>query len=406
MTPRARFAPLRRLDGRVSRRGLLGAGVLAGVLAASGVPLQARSRGGVLRLGLARGVGDLSHPALALAVHDTLFEIGPTGELEGGLVGAWESDGRAWVLALRPDAPFHDGTPLRAADVAASLARHRGGPTGWALDNVERIEALGDDALRLTLREADPDLPLLLAEPGLTVGRHDGVGTGLYRVAEVEDGRLRLLRVAAHRKDGRGGWFDAVEAVALPDPEARLAALLGGEVDVVDPLPPDLATIALEEGFPAVTVQGNRQLHAWAPDGTPARDVDREGIAALWGGAPAADHPLGPLHPSLADLPAPAGAAVEGLRLTAWEGRPTESATFARALAGPWAGIAGEETLQALLRERRFGEAQARVAALAPVTVAAHIPAVTLHAPTLAHGKISPLEPLDGGRIAERWWAA
>ena len=42
----------------------------------------------------------------------------------------------------------------------------------------------------------------------------------------------------------------------------------------------------------------------------------------------------------------------------------------------------------------------------APLAVLAHIPAVTLHRPTLAHGPVSALAPLDGARLPERWWFA
>jgi hypothetical protein len=51
--------------------------------------------------------------------------------------------------------------------------------------------------------------------------------------------------------------------------------------------------------------------------------------------------------------------------------------------------------------------AQAIFAQTAQVVVAAHIPALTLHAPSLDHdGAVSPLAPLDGGRLPERWWFA
>jgi len=430
--------PLRRLDSRVSRRGLLGAGVLAGVLAVSGVPLQARTRGGLLRLGLARPLpspGDWTDAPAVLAqgaVYDTLTEIGPTGDLSGELAQSWEAaqGARVWHLALRRDVRFHDGRSLASPDVLASLAAHRRSAAAWILDRIETAEAQGPHAVLLTLREGDPDFPFLLADPRLVIGpegRLDGTGTGLYRVAEVQaSGRLRLNRVAEHWKDGRAGWFDAVEAVTLPDPRERLDALLAGEVDVVEPLPPDL--LAKAEGLAVIAVQGNRQLHARLPEGTdPAlaallpRAFDRAALAGNWGGIPAADHPLGPLHPALSALPPPAfdpGAAARlpAPLLAAWEGRPTEDATFAHALAGPWSSLRDDPLLRRHLalartaegpeRQAHYETAQAISAGAAPVTVVAHIPAVTLHGPALAHGSVSALAPLDGARLPERWWFA
>ncbi|MBP1805186.1 ABC transporter substrate-binding protein [Rubellimicrobium aerolatum] len=425
----------------MSRRGLLGAGVLAGVLAASGVPLQARTRGGALRLGLAGSLPgrDWTRAPAVLAqgaVYETLTEIGPTGDLRGELAEAWEAapGARVWHIALRPEARFHDGRPLGAEDVLASLARHRDG----VLSGVEEIAPQGPLALRITLAEGDPDFPLRLADPRLVIGpegRLDGTGSGLYRLAatspdRLRPDRLRLDRVAAHPRDGRAGWFDAIEARSLPDPAQRLDALLAGEVDVVDPLPPDLLRVAQEAGLLATAVQGNRQLHArLPPDADPAlaavlpRALDRAALAEAWGGTPAADHPLGPLHPALAALPPPAfdpgaAAALAGHAplLSAWGGRPTEDATFRLALAGPWGPLRDDPDLRAHLaaarategeaRAAHYAAAQALCAARAPVAVVAHIPAVTLHSPALAHDAVSPLAPLDGGRIAKRWWFA
>ncbi|WP_210528442.1 ABC transporter substrate-binding protein [Rubellimicrobium arenae] len=428
--------PLRRLDSRVSRRGLLGAGVLAGVLAASGVPLQARTRTGTLRIGLAGALPRhdwTGAPAVLAqgAVHETLTEIRATGELVGELAQAWEAtpDARLWHITLRRDALFHDGRDVRSSDVLASLARHLGG----LLAHVTSLEAQGPHALRVTLPEGDPDFPLLLADPHLIIGPEgtlDGTGTGLYRVSDRQaPGLLRLDRVASHWKDGQAGWFEAVEAVSLPAPLQRLEALLAGDVDVVDPLPPDLLREALAAGFPATAVQGNRQLHARLPAGAdPALSghlrhaLDRAAIAADWSGEPAADHPLGPLHPALALLSVPApdpAASLGGLSpiLSAWEGSPTEEATFRRALSGPWSALNGDPTLLRHLaaarvtegpeRAAHYAAAQVLCAERAPVVVAAHIPAVTLHAPGLAHhAAVSPLAPLDGGRLAERWWFA
>ncbi|TNC48131.1 hypothetical protein FHG66_14735 [Rubellimicrobium rubrum] len=435
ITRRRPAPPLRRLDSRVSRRGLLGAGVLAGVLAASGVPLQARSRGGTLRLGLSQALprGDWARAPAVLAqgaVYDTLTEIGPTGELVGELAQGWEAapGAKRWHVVLRRDAVFHDGTPLRAEDVLASLARHRDG----VLAHVAAMEPQGNQALLVSLREGDPDFPLLLADPRLIIGpegRFDGTGTGLYRVAASQpvDG-LRLERVTSHWKDGRAGWFDAIEAMTLPDPVQRLGALLAAEVDVVDPLPPDLVQEGLAAGMGIAAVQGNRQLHARLPHGAdPAlaahlpHALNREALASAWGGKPAADHPLGPLHPALSALPPPAfdpkaAAALAGAVpvLTAWEGRPTEDATFRRALAGPWSSLRHDPALLGHLaaarvtegpeRAAHYAAAQAHCASAAPVVVVAHVPAVTLYDPSLVHDAVSPLAPLDGGRLAERWW--
>lgn len=281
-SPRAARAPLRRLDSRMSRRGLLGAGVLAGVLAASGVPVAARPRGGTLRLAMAgpvpgpvpggaQGWDTREAPLWGLAaggVAETLTEIGPGGELLPGLALAWDTDGAArdWRLSLSPEARFHDGRALSPSDVASSLLLHRAGsPLASLLAGVEAMRPDGAHGLRLRLRDGDPDLPLRLADPRLAVwreGRADGVGTGLYRLDPEAQG-LGLVRVAGHRRDGRAGFFDRVEARPLPDPRARLLALLAGEADAADALPEDLQAEAEAAGLllAGATAHASRLAH-------------------------------------------------------------------------------------------------------------------------------------------------
>lgn len=276
----------------MSRRGLLGGGVLAGVLAASGVPVVARPRGGVLRLAVAGPVphglgagwdtrgGSLSGLAVG-AVAEALAEIGPGGELLPGLARGWESDGAArdWRLRLDPEARFHDGSPFQPQDAILSILRHReDSPLAPLVSRIEEAQADGSHAIRLRLAAGDPDLPLLLADPRLAMWREglpDGVGTGLYRVAEGAP--LRLLRVMAHRRDGQAGFFDAVEVTARPEPEARLWALLSGEADAADPLPAGMAEAA-GLGLAGRTPHGPGVAHG-ASD--PA-DLDGGRIAERW----------------------------------------------------------------------------------------------------------------------------
>jgi peptide/nickel transport system substrate-binding protein len=238
---------------RLTRRGLITSGVLAGVLAATGVPVIAQSRGGTLRLALPAlpgrghaGPQDLAaRIAGAGAVFDTLTEVAAAGELHGELARAWDvaESGRLWTFALRP-ARFHDASPVTSADVAQSLLRHAdpASPAAWLLARIADIATPAPDRITLRLTHPDPDLPLLLADPHLVIapgGRiEDGIGSGLYRPA----GDGTLTRVAGHWKDGRAGWFDRIAFLAAPDDAARLALLTAGEADAapVSALPPKL----------------------------------------------------------------------------------------------------------------------------------------------------------------------
>lgn len=222
---------------RIDRRALFTSGAAAALLAATGVSLEAAPRpGGRLRLAVPRD-GSLQTVARA-AVFDTLTEIAPDGALRGELAAGWQAgaDGRDWRFDLAPGALFHDGSPVRAADVAASLAAHDPDFLHSA-----RIAADGDSCLRIALRAGDPQLPLRLADPVLFVtpgGAVDtpldrSVGSGLYRVLRADPERHFLARrVEDHCRAGRAGWADSVEIVVIPDARVRAEALRDGHVDV------------------------------------------------------------------------------------------------------------------------------------------------------------------------------
>ncbi|SLN32831.1 ABC transporter substrate-binding protein [Roseisalinus antarcticus] len=235
------------MSGIANRRALLASGLAAAVFAASGVPVRASGvRGGALRAGLggaslADGWDGASHDGLFMravgagAVFDTLTEVAADGTLRGELAVEWEptEGARIWEIALRDGVRFHDGGPLVAADVVETYSRRLG--TDGPLSGVAEISALDRLRLRLVLTEADPDLPYRLSDPRLIVPRGGvpgPVGTGLYRVAGFEPGRsFTGRRVAEHWKDGRAGWFERVEVLALDPAEVRLAALRSGRVD-------------------------------------------------------------------------------------------------------------------------------------------------------------------------------
>jgi peptide/nickel transport system substrate-binding protein len=280
---------------RLTRRGLITSGVLAGVLAATGVPVIAQNRGGTLRLALPGplagwrpGPHDLTaRLAGAGAVFETLTEIAASGELVGELARSWEAAeaGRIWTFTLRP-ARFHDASPVTATDVALSLQRHAGpaSPLEWLLGRIADISVPAADRLVLSLVHADPDLPLLLSDPHLVIapgGRiEDGIGSGLYR--READGTL--TRVDRHWKDGRAGWFDRIALLSAPDAADRLALLAAGEADAA---PFDTMPGVLPAGLAATRIDAAVSL-ALAPPCPPGAALAAARLAPDRGAAFAA----------------------------------------------------------------------------------------------------------------------
>ncbi|WP_373355483.1 ABC transporter substrate-binding protein [Pseudoroseicyclus sp. CXY001] len=247
---------------RFTRRGLLRTGAAAGLMVATGQALAAPARGGTLRLALP---GEALELVARRAAFDTLTEVTPTGELVGELAAGWEPMGpEAWAFTLRRGPAFPDGAALTAADVAASLEAG-GVPAG-----VTALTPRGAQVLEVRLDAPDPNLPFRLAAPDFSIARADGAGTGLYRPEAGEGGTL-LLRAQAHYKDGRAGWFDRVELIAVEEDAARAALLASGAVDA--------ACRTAEEGM-QIAIAAAPLARPAGSDGTVEGDGGR--IAERW----------------------------------------------------------------------------------------------------------------------------
>lgn len=273
---------------RLTRRGLLRTGAAAGILAASGLPLQAQmKRGGRLRAGLAGAntsdswdsrthSDNFMQNAGNGAVFDSLTEVSADGTLVGELAESWEAtpDAKTWTFNLRQGVTFHNGKPFGADDVIESLQMHVSEDSKSAakpiIAAIVEMKKLTDHQVQFTLDKGNADLPYLLSDYHLNIfpaGQIEeaiakGIGTGLYQVVSFDPGvRFVGKRVDSHYKDGKAGWFDEIEFIAINDSTARMNALMTGQVDAINRV--DVKTEALINANPMVNIQevtGNRHF--------------------------------------------------------------------------------------------------------------------------------------------------
>jgi ABC-type transport system substrate-binding protein len=156
--------------------------------------------------------------------------------------------GRTYRYRLRA-VRWHDGRPLRAADVVAAFDALRGTP--WGLRepyrHVRSIEAGGAHELIVRLDAPHPPFARSFfgaaGTPALPVIRHDAagqpIGTGPFAVRAHPDPARWLLE----RWDGSPRGESRVDRIDVRLLSAQITAnvqLLSGEADVALPLPPNV----------------------------------------------------------------------------------------------------------------------------------------------------------------------
>lgn len=336
--------------GRVNRRtfmeGTMAAGLAVGGAASlwsKDVKAATPKKGGTFRVGMHDGnTGDSWDPGttesvymiqLNHAVRSYLTEITETNQLGPDMATSWSAsaDASEWRFELAKGATFHSGKAFTAADAVASLNYHRGEDSKSAakalLVDVEKIRTDGENAIVITMKSGNADLPYLLSDYHLVMLPSDasgkvnwdsGDGAGPYKVVNHDPGvATDLTRHDGYHRDGQA-HFDGVRVTVLNDPNARQTALVTGEVDAISDV--DLKTVGLLARAPGVEIDNVPSgSHVTLPmfcDVEPFNDVnvrmalklsmDREAIIEkiLYGyGAIGNDTPIGPSLPYYADLP-------------------------------------------------------------------------------------------------------
>ena len=186
-------------------------------------------------------------------VCESLLRLNPDYTLTPGLAESFEHPTpTTWVYTIRDGVTFHDGTPLTAADVVASMSRHLDPAVGssWysVYQNVVSIEQTGDR--EVTVTEASAGLAVQPRDGRLgrrhRVGGHARGGgrrlRQLHRRRElhrpVQPRRVEVGRVASRSSattttgtTSLKAKSGEVEFVFMTDANARVNALTSGEVD-------------------------------------------------------------------------------------------------------------------------------------------------------------------------------
>ncbi|WP_270934842.1 ABC transporter substrate-binding protein [Falsiroseomonas oryzae] len=200
------------------------------------------------------------HASALRNVFDALVRRSAMMELQPNLAESWRRvDDTTWEFRLRRDVRWHDGTPFTAADVKFSVERiptvvaGTGGLAAY-VRSIKATEIVDDHTVRFL---TDGPAATLLAEldrvfivqaraaqgADNATFRSGGaaIGTGPYRYVSWEPrGDLVLERFDGYWGDRP--HFRRVTMREISNDSARVAALLAGNVDLINYVPPASVT--------------------------------------------------------------------------------------------------------------------------------------------------------------------
>lgn len=200
---------------------------------------------------------------------ESLLRLNPDYTLTPGLAESYEHPTpTTWVYTIRDGVTFHDGTPLTAADVVASMSRHLDPAVGssWysVYQNVVSIEQTGDRQVTVTESLPDSQFNLAmggsagviesaatLAEKGADYGNSTGGVncTGPFSFGEWKSGEsITLERYDDYWDESLRAKSGEVEFIFMNDSNARVNALKSGEVDGGWMIPMDAVPQLRESG--------------------------------------------------------------------------------------------------------------------------------------------------------------
>jgi peptide/nickel transport system substrate-binding protein len=241
--------------------------------------------------------------------------------LSPALAETWETvDDTTWEFTLRQGVTFHNGQPFTAADVKASVELATGATseeTSSAADFVPTtVEVVDDFTVRLVtetpfapLLSGLNTLPILSAadiqpsddpatpSAGIEALKAAPNGTGPFRLVDDQND----VKTMEANADYWGG-APAIQTLVweyIQDSQTRLNALLAGQADAIDRVPPEHLPILQESpDIGLISTVGLENVNLWIRQDAPppwdnpklreaiAWSIDREAlVSALVGGA-------------------------------------------------------------------------------------------------------------------------
>jgi peptide/nickel transport system substrate-binding protein len=228
--------------------------------AAAGAP----KKGGTLKAGLDGDIltfdpltsGAYADREVYYNVYDTLVAFDTNLQIVPALVEKWETpDPKTYILHIRKDVKFHDGTDLNADAVKFNLDRYltdKASRRKAEIDTITAVDVMDPSTVKLTLKAPfAPLLPTLADRAGMILSpkviqalgpdalalKPIGAGSGPFKFVEaVKDDHITFERNANYwKKDASGAplpYVDKLTYRPITDATVLLTNIKTGDLDV------------------------------------------------------------------------------------------------------------------------------------------------------------------------------
>ncbi len=204
-------------------------------------------------------------------VYDTLFSVDAELRPQPQMVDKWtvSDDKLTWTFTLRDGLEWHDGKPVTGEDCVASIKR-------WAAKDsmgqklmgvVGDLSAPDAKTIKMVLKEPyglvldslgkpSANVPFMMpkrvaeTDPNSQITDYTGSGPFIFRKDEWKPGEKSAYvrnpkykprsEPASGLAGGKRALVDRIEWITIPDQQTQVNALLNGEIDLVEIVPPDL----------------------------------------------------------------------------------------------------------------------------------------------------------------------
>src|SRR5688572_15745631 len=217
---------------------------------------------------------------LLLQVFEPLVKRDHNQKLVPGLATSWRAiDDLTWEFKLRKNVRWHDGSPFTAEDVLFTLKRVPdvpNSPSSFATFTKPIVEAKATDPHTLVFKTASPHVLLpsdmgsvyivskLHGEKATTPDYNSGkaaIGTGPYKFVEYVPNQRVVLKANFGYWGGEEPW-DKVTFKILTNSAARVAALLSGDVQMIETVPTsDIARLSQDKKYALSDKVSNRVIY-------------------------------------------------------------------------------------------------------------------------------------------------